>query len=241
MQWVQPDGDTQRFMVVPDSSAVYLIVANPEQDKSKVSDEWMGSVAVDATDVVEDGPAEKPLPASEDGMCYASDDYLNSVAQSAESVEASEVESAAEQERLDAELPSRQPGFMGPVTLEDAAGQQRNRERMEQEETRAAAQRRGRGVKTEEEALHEASTGRELPVEQDLGSATPGNGHGVCQLSAEGDPITRSANGDLEDVYSVGTPDGVTKTVYPNGSVTVTEGNRQTRYHQAPEQVEHGR
>lgn len=130
---------------------------------------------------------------------------------------------------------------MGPVTLEDAAGQQRNRERMEQEETRAAAQRRGRGVKTEEEALQEASTGRELPVEQDLGSATPGNGHGVCQLSAEGDPITRSANGDLEDVYSVGTPDGVTKTVYPNGSVTVTEGNRQTRYHQAPEQVEHGR
>lgn len=239
--WVQPDGDTQRFMVVPDSSAVYLIVADPEQDKSKVSDEWMGSVAVDATDVVEDGPAEKPLPGSEDGMCYASDDYLNSVAQSAESGEASEVESAAEQERLDAELPSRQPGFMDPVTPEDAAGQQRNRERMEQEETRAATQRRGRGVKTEEEALQEASTGRGLPVERDLGSATPRNGHGVCQLSDEGDPITRNANGDLEDVYPVGTPDGVTKTVYPNGSITVTEGNRQTRYHQAPEQVEHGR
>lgn len=67
-------------MVVPDSSAVYPIVADPEQDKSKVSDESMGSVAVDATDVVEDCPAEKPLPGSEDGMCYASDDYLNSVA-----------------------------------------------------------------------------------------------------------------------------------------------------------------
>lgn len=238
--WVQPDGDTQRFMVVPDSSAVYPIVADSEQDKSKVSDESVGSVAVDATDVVEDGPAEKPLPGSEDGMCYASDDYLNSVAQSAESGEASEVESAAEQERLDAELPSRQPGFMGPVTPEDAAGQQRNRERMEQEDTRAAAQRRGRGVKTEEEALQEASTGRELPVERDPGSATPGNGHGVCQLSAEGDPITRSANGDFEDVYPVGTPDGVTKTVYPNGSITVTKGNKQTRYHQAPEQVEPG-
>nr|WP_162933203.1 hypothetical protein [Corynebacterium lactis] len=221
--WYEIDNQRGQLVqkVAPDQSVVYPIVADPEQDKSRVVKGAPRAVAGKGMQV---RPAVKPA-----------------VSSPAPPKTASSRGSSSERARLDATVPARQPGFIGPVTAEDAAGQQRNKAKIQRQQVdRAAAQRRGSGVKTSKEIMYESATGQKLPTERQVQPASTRPRHPVDEMSPEGDHITRDAQGRIDGVYPHGAPAGVRKTRNPDGSVTVTEGGRQTTYYPAPDKPSRG-
>ncbi|KAB3519017.1 hypothetical protein F8377_09870, partial [Corynebacterium zhongnanshanii] len=236
--WYEVDNDQGVLVqkVAPDAQAVYPIVADPREKRGGVGQRRKTSptsgsvVGPDAGDIVRRQRAQSGQRHTSSRKGPSQTRQAHTQARPQRSHRPSGQESATQQRRKDQQLPTRQPGFIGPVTAEDAAGQERNKRRAQHQ----AAQRRGRGIYTPEEEYQQAVTGRKLPVETTVHRGDQRAQHPVCEISAEGDAVTRNKDGFIDGVYPAGAPAGTDVIRHGDGSVTVVKGDRRTRYFPAP-------
>lgn len=143
--WIQPDGDRQRFVLLADETSDRehrfdmdvpeggQMVKNPD-----------GSVDVLDADGNVVNHVKAPWAYDATGRpvetYYEVDNDTGEIVQHIDPdrttvfpVLADPEETAQQQRKNDAEMASRQPGFIGPVTAEDRAGQERNKERQRQQ------------------------------------------------------------------------------------------------------------